>query len=622
MHRVQLKPAPGFTTAIPHTMRTIIPAKNIAHMQWTKASDKALQTLPDTVKLAFKNMKLDYEQLAFFEVIATSVQMSEINIPTTLIHNAGGLLNVFTSKVKETNRLGQEHKFIFIVRDTLEDRDALLPMAVARERNFNQDPLRLWVHNSSPQKLQLGIGNIHPPPNRPPMSIEGLVLRPKRVYQDELELKVYLTYAITIQNENARACNAKWGQDILKATFVAMPGTSFKDHEGDNDLPKQYWCHLKLSTAHQDVPDVGSWVQLDLFSFALSPCPEYEAVTDDHESVTDEHDDEPADDTPDNGDDYQTFNMNSNQIDEIRQGKLDERNEEQARYWRGQVVRINDGNIELVLQRPTDPRWKGPKEIKPRVNTEIPTYATNFRYLARLQDEQRNAVKHDVFMKPYYSEQGFKDCEFFPLVYFNTELELMAFAVVAGINRFTEAEFTQEELKSSAQAHLSKYLISRDPNLVLDECDLFGTVFSKDWQKFTSHLSPYQIKRFQELRIEHGLTIINGCVASAKTTLALITAACAIENPDTTYKVLCTVETNFGVDSAAKALEEILSQSSKPRTIIRILPQKDEIALVVSKVVAPTFHSNFEESDQLLNSFLGEAEIHLYSLAQRTNEQR
>jgi hypothetical protein len=158
--------------------------------------------------------------------------------------------------------------------------------------------------------------------------------------------------------------------------------------------------------------------------------------------------------------------------------------------------------------------------------------------------------------------------------------------------------------------------------LVLEKCDLFGTVFSKDWRKFTSHLSPYQMKAFRELHVDHGLTVINGCVASAKTYLALIAAACAIENAKKSHKVLCTVETDFGVDSAAKALEEILLKSSKPRTIIRILPQKAEIVLVVSKVVTPKFRTNFEESDQLVASFLGEAETHLYDLVQRTNDQR
>jgi hypothetical protein len=194
--------------------------------------------------------------------------------------------------------------------------------------------------------------------------------------------------------------------------------------------------------------------------------------------------------------------------------------------------------------------------------------------------------------------------------------------VVAGIGRFTETVYTQEQIKSSVQAHLSKYLVTRDANLVLDKCDLFGEVFTKDWQKFTSNLSPHQTKAFKGLSIDHGLTVINGCVASAKTHVALIAAACAIENPKKPHKVLCTVETNFGVDSAAKALEEILSKSSKPRTIIRLLPQKAEIALVVSKVVTPKFRTNFEQSDELVASFLGEAETHLYDLAERTNDQR
>jgi hypothetical protein len=124
---------------------------------------------------------------------------------------------------------------------------------------------------------------------------------------------------------------------------------------------------------------------------------------------------------PDNGDDFQPLNMESYELAQIDQERLDELNEELARYWRGQVVRINDGNIELVLQRPTDPRWKGTEETKPRVNTHVPTYATTLHHIVRLQDERERAAKHEVFMKPYYSEQRHKDCKFYSTyAYFRT----------------------------------------------------------------------------------------------------------------------------------------------------------------------------------------------------------
>ncbi|TGO54545.1 hypothetical protein BCON_0105g00050 [Botryotinia convoluta] len=83
--------------------------------------------------------------------------------------------------------------------------------------------------------------------------------------------------------------------------------------------------------------------------------------------------------------------------------------EEQARVWREQVVSVFDGLVEIVITRPSDPRWKGSKNLKPRINTQIPTHSHRFRYSSHYKEELEVSAKHQVKMVPQLSSRVYKD---------------------------------------------------------------------------------------------------------------------------------------------------------------------------------------------------------------------
>lgn len=202
-----LKPTSPLSTPPFHTLRAIIPAKNIVDMKWTPASE---DTVPECVKAALtEDMKLDLEELAFLNVVVSHVQMPELQVPATYIPAAGDLMRGFISNINETNKSNEHHNLTFIICNMdVEEKLTVSKMIKAWLRECRGDPLESWVRDS-PNKLLLGVGNIQPPASRHPLSTEGLVLFPKRAYQDNLDLKVHTVYAITGENDFERACNAE-----------------------------------------------------------------------------------------------------------------------------------------------------------------------------------------------------------------------------------------------------------------------------------------------------------------------------------------------------------------------------------------------------------------------------
>lgn len=92
--------------------------------------------------------------------------------------------------------------------------------------------------------------------------------------------------------------------------------------------------------------------------------------------------------------------------------KRREKTEEQARVWRGQVVSVFDGLLEIVITKPSDPRWKGSRNLKSRVNTQFRTHSHRFRYNSRYKEELESAAKHQVKMGPQLLSRVYKDCKF------------------------------------------------------------------------------------------------------------------------------------------------------------------------------------------------------------------
>ncbi|QSZ35234.1 hypothetical protein DSL72_008103 [Monilinia vaccinii-corymbosi] len=154
---------------------------------------------------------------------------------------------------------------------------------------------------------------------------------------------------------------------------------------------------------------------------------------------------------------------------------------------------VFDGVVEIVITRPPDPRWKGAKEIQPRVNTVIPTH---------------------ISKKPY---------------------------------KYTPAETIQDP-----QAHLSSVLVTRDRKSPFNGKQLVRNILVPNWQDFIRHMSDSQKATFESLEIDHGLVVINGLVASGKPNAAVMVSVCAIHNPNADH---CVLRTSSSVDAIAEEFE-------------------------------------------------------------------
>lgn len=89
------------------------------------------------------------------------------------------------------------------------------------------------------------IGNILPVYKQPLLPREGWVAIKKLAYQDRFEQHVYTIYSATNEHQYFKGYQLEWKLQRFAATFTALPGTSFKAYEFDNDLSKMYLMHVQ-----------------------------------------------------------------------------------------------------------------------------------------------------------------------------------------------------------------------------------------------------------------------------------------------------------------------------------------------------------------------------------------
>ncbi|KAF7902422.1 hypothetical protein EAF00_002325 [Botryotinia globosa] len=162
-----------------------------------------------------------------------------------------------------------------------------------------------------------------------------------------------------------------------------------------------------------------------------------------------------------------------------------------------QVVSVFDGLVEIVITRPSDPRWKGSKDLKPRVNTVIPTHSHCFRFASRYKEELEVAAKHRVNMVPQLSIRVYKDLH-------------------------STIENTLEQTSSDVHAHLCEVLVTRARRTPFHVKKWKQDIFEPHYKDFIGHMSSTQKFAFEELEIVDGLVIINGFPASGKMIIRLL----------------------------------------------------------------------------------------------------
>ncbi|KAF7910786.1 uncharacterized protein EAF01_002295 [Botrytis porri] len=382
--------------------------------------------------------KADYVHLSAFED----------EIPVTLVPDAAEELKTYVRRVQSATN-APPHYFEFIVNSKHAEHMYFLKQThVAWERDNESNPYQKWIIDS-PEQHQLGLENLLAPGDRPPFTKAGLILSTADFWQSKLQYQVHLTYAHTIENAFEMENVAAWQRAILHASITEVPGSrNLKDNENGNDLPKLYALTMTNQSMEVDIASIGEIDNITLLDFVPPPCPEADI------EVADKSDGEDTE-SEDDGDDHFKPSRSTKQHRADNKEKLEEMAEEQARVWRGQVVSVFDGLVEIVITRPSDPRWKGSKNLKPRVNTQIPTHFHRFRYNSRYKEELDVAAKHRVKTVPQLSSRVYKD-------------------LINGIQAFSTVEHTPEQTSNTdatpptlPYTHFSLSLSQLPPQLLI-----------------------------------------------------------------------------------------------------------------------------------------------------------
>lgn len=386
-------------------LRSTIPSTCITDVNFFHP--KTLNELPESIRQAFP-ADWSSENLALLSISTNFVHLNAFDneIPETIFPKAGEMMQEYAKGIITNTDNNTSHDFHFVVRAKFtSDWKMLVALRGAVARDKASDPYFAWVRNS-PDKHLLSMGNILAAVDRPAFSTAGLVLAPSSFWLTRLEYHVHLVYAYTIEHAFSVANSAAWRDSVLSATFTAIPGTSgLKDNPNDNDLPKMYCLTVVVQLANVDMPNKGDSVEVTLLDFPLQECPvaEHPIVAD----VIVDSDNESID-----GKEC-ILGRPQQLLIEDREEKRQEYLAERAKIWRGYIMEVRDGVVTIVITRPSDPRWKGAKEIQPRVNTIIPVHAQNFRYSLRYQEELKVAQKHRIIIDPLLSSRTYKDREFY-----------------------------------------------------------------------------------------------------------------------------------------------------------------------------------------------------------------
>ncbi|KAF7938545.1 uncharacterized protein EAE98_000883 [Botrytis deweyae] len=587
--------SPGFT------LRTSIPMTAIKGYNFRVADKK---NMSDAMAKALPN-DWHYKGYGVVSFEAEYVHLSAFadEIPVTLVPNAAEELKNYVRRVQSATNTPL-HYFEFIVRSKyVRDMHFLKRVHAAWERDNESNPYHKWIRNS-PHHHQLGLGNLFAPGDRPPFTKAGLVLSQDDFWQSKLQYQVHLTYAQTIENAFEVATVAAWQNAILNASITDVPGScNLKDNENDNDLPKLYSLTMTIQNMEVDMPSIGELYNITLLDFKPPPCPDADV------EVDDESGDEDIDSEDDCGDYSKPRKSNKENHAENKENR-EEMAEEQARVWRGQVVSVFDGLVEIIITRPSDPRWKGSKSLKPRVNTVIPTHSHRFGYASRYKEELESAAKHRVKMVPQLSSRVYKD-------------------LINGIQAFCTVEHTPELISSEVHAHLCEVLVTRRRRTPFHGKKLKRDIFGPNYKDFLTHMSSAQKAAFDKLEIVDGLVVINGFIASGKTMSAVCVSVCAVNNTSSQRKqcVLAISETNSAVDSLAQEFYQFISNPKEPsegrqHLIIRLLPLEGEMNTVKTRLIPKQNNINFLADDALFAGFLGEVEANLYGYGQTVEAAR
>ena len=498
------------------------------------------------------------DSLALLTIQAQNVRMSNAFVPTLQDTGAEQRLRAQNTAIVSCNTLST---FKFLLRFTEDDALPDILSTVLHNKwidDRHEDQILLWFANDKIAH-QLRQNNIHPPAARPALSQSNLVLALRRTHADPLEFKVFAIYALNIEYWFQQAIVAEVESRTMATAITYAPGSMIRTNENDNELPKLYRLSVQWNPG-TNKPRIGDRFEV-VMPFEIGPVTPYHGPPiPRHKTQYYEDFDEYADFTQ-----GQTAEEKEDAANEAAYERRKLRRKVWSIYYWGPDSVTVPGEITLWAERPTDTLWEGPSTVAPTAPTEVPSHIQEFHSRSKfIQYVKSVAPRHQLSFTLMESTQAYKD-------------------LVRTINDLAEL---QDPLNSTG-FHILRILVSgdllRNP---FRKRDLLAITDNDTFASLTVTITDYQRTRLIQTlsNIEHGVALIKGCPAAAKTVMLEISALLSLTIKSRASLLLVT-DVNAGVNDMAARLARRACNAKMSISIVRIHSMEGEVTRVIAHYI-------------------------------------
>ncbi|TAQ84866.1 hypothetical protein B7494_g6805 [Chlorociboria aeruginascens] len=500
----------------------------------------------------------DAEEFGLLTMTCQSIRMSNGSVPTLKNAAAEERLRLQNNAIASGN---DKLTFQFLLEYvTLDNNPDVLSTVLDYKWHADSasDPMELWIKDSK-VKRQLLIGNIFSPLERAGLSEDNLVLALRRTHADSLEFKVFTIYSLAIENLFTESIAVTIATKTMPTAITHVPGSAFATNAHDNNLPNLYRLSVRWA---QDVekPKVGDKFEI-VVPFDVGPCPPWTGppVVRAVPQFSDDFEDDVEIIT------RQTAGKEDDAFSKILEDKQERRKVWAVYFWGSDELTV-PGEITMWA----DSLWEGPPELSPTVPTQIPVHERDFHTKSRyIEIVKSQAQRHPLIFKLVSSNRTFKD-------------------MVRCINSFTTLEEVSNPTNTAQ--HLLKLMISGD--LLRNPFrtrNMLTVTDSSLFTRLTLNLTEYQRDRLIQTlsRVEHGVVLIKGCSAAAKTVMLEISALLLNSYKEVARtQSLFVTDANAGVNDIASRLARRATQAGMTDLlIIRLHSIDGEVSRFIAKYI-------------------------------------
>ena len=565
------------------------------------------------------------ENIALITIEVSRTLLCNSDPPELGNHHAHNRLRKMAAAFRKCNKSDTSMTIEILVH--CEDFSILKNMSNKFDSDMNHDPTLDWIKDS-PVAHALKQNNLHSAKTRPALSDPSIILSLRRIYADRVSFLRDHIYCGYLERLYVLGLIGETMGHEFQAAFIALPGSAFPRNANDNRLWNLYRMTVKWPK-ELDRPRKGDKFAVRL-GFEVPPCQTYVAPPPPAEPDKEDpklSDDESGDEKVDIAHAREEFRVifpqavnasvdqNVAPDDEDIEWEENRRRaqaDEQNCTWSGEYFGADTldipGEITIVIRRPFNQHWEGPRDAKPTVETDIPTAETRFKTFKRFADHvSTQTPRFPVKIKPIDHDQGWKD-------------------QLRCLNDFGEMDIVRNYPNNSHAEYLRDFTLSGFTTVEDNPVKFLDKIDRNKAKKIFSDLTPYQARQFQDAftAIPNGIALVEGCPAAGKTRIVinLVTAWLARNDAGINddgrlqHPVLWVTDTNEAVNQASSRIAESLTNmdDKKQFIVIRLYNMDTETDLFINTHVAnhishmPFFQNVDAETafiDGLLNEFGG-----------------